>query len=52
MIWIGALTLATFVLVIAAAAVITMFMGRGHLDAHDSESQHLDEVETFYHNFH
>ncbi len=52
MIWIGVLTLATFALVVVAAAVVTMFMGRGHLDAHDTPSKHLDEIEMFYHNFH
>ena len=50
MIWI--LTLGGVGLAIIALALFTMFMGHGHLDAHNSESQHLDEIEVFSRNFH
>ena len=50
MTWLIWLVLAAVVIV--GLAIVTMFMGRGHLDEHNTEGQHLDEVEIFSRNFH
>ena len=39
-------------LVIFLMAVISMFLGKGHLDADQSESHYLDEIEITSRNIH
>ncbi len=41
-----------FGIALVALATLTMFMGHGHLDEHNTEQQHLDEVEIFSRNIH
>lgn len=46
------LTLFAVAIVIVILAMLTMLSGRGHLDAHSTESQHLDELEVISRNIH